>query len=261
MMVHLLRNSKLRRRSGAPNVDGWMAINTEFRRWIVEVQELGCDIILIAHQKEIEDGGRSFFRLDVPSAGCRQEIYQETDLMAYVSMGDDGAVLNFSPTPYHHGKNPPQWDPILAPRQVWADGQDGKRLAVRESDNVPDDTMARLLADAKAKMSRGGAPQQAAPAPQAAAPAAQPAAPTPTAPQAPAPAQSEPATPHTPAAAQDAIGAQLNAELDALLAETPEAGSPAEVDLKNRKLAHWQKAEALGYVFDPSTGRYLPKAS
>lgn len=246
----LAADYKLRTKWNTPTIAGWQAIAEAFADWLVKLRECDVDIILLAHAKEVERGEQGFYRLDVPSAGCRQEIYYEADLMGFMSMGDNNTrIVDFSPTVFHHGSNPLGWHPISVPVQ-----QPGST----------DDTMARLLADYKAHVSRVPDTPRATRAP--AAQPAQPAAPAtpaatgaPQASQEPAPdspaAQhpTEPAAPaqgHSPAY-NEALLNQVNADLALLQAKYPK-----QEDGRPEKSALWDKAAELGFAFDTSTGQF-----
>ena len=242
---------KLRTKAGNPTIQGWQAINTAFVTWLVGLKEQNLDVILIAHAKEETRSEQAFYRPEVPSATCRHELLGECDLLGYMTLdGQERRVVNFSPSVFHFGKNPAQWDPVLVPDQTAIDQPDGTVIVVGPDGKTPDNTMARLLADAKAKMSRR------VPAPaQAAAPAA------PAAPEQPAPMAQAPAAPAQPdLPPHDTIGDQINRELEDLLVKWPAPTDGSEDPGKQEKGQFWRRAQSLGYEFDNATGRFVKSA-
>jgi hypothetical protein len=96
----------------------------------------GIDIILIAHDTEIEESGMKKKTLKV-TGGSYDIIKSMADLIGYMNTENDERVLDFNPTDNHHGKNSAEFKKMVVPHY---------------SDERFDNYMADLIKSCKDKM-------------------------------------------------------------------------------------------------------------
>jgi len=77
--------------------------------------QIGKDIVLIAHAKEEKAAGDETNQRPDIQGGSYAEILKATDMLGYMARGRSGAVLDFSPTERHVGKNAPGFAPFEVP--------------------------------------------------------------------------------------------------------------------------------------------------
>lgn len=226
---HLLDGDrKMGTRAGAPTQKGYQAIGAAFRLWLARLKAHGLDVVLLAHAKEEQQGDDTKIRPNIMGQS-RQLVFGESHLIGLLALDPENKrILDFNPSFYHHGKNPPQYPPMEIPN--W-------------THDAPGTTMADLLADAKVKMSRQGTE----PAPAAAPAAPSPPAPSPS-PQAPATAPGAPETPPR----DDGALTKVNDKLTAFLAYN----APPE---EKQKL--WEQliaaAREMGFEYDESISSFI----
>jgi hypothetical protein len=98
-------------RGGTLSIQGYGVLKSRFIGWMHMVEQLGKDVVLIAHSEEQRKGEDTVERLDV-QGGSKSEIYKTSAAMARISLKDDKRLLDFSPRECGFGKNPAQL-PVL----------------------------------------------------------------------------------------------------------------------------------------------------
>lgn len=95
---HILAESpKLGNRNGNLSLQGYGELKSIFQSWMRQLTLLGKDVVLICHEKEDKDGDRVFKRPDV-QGGSLSEVLKVSDLIGYLSMKNNKAILDFTPT-------------------------------------------------------------------------------------------------------------------------------------------------------------------
>lgn len=94
-------------RNGGLSLPGFGVMKSVFRGWLMDVQAMGLDVVLVCHSKEERRGDELITRLDMQGAS-KDEVYKESDLMGAEYMERGKRTLNFSPTDVAFGKNPGQ---------------------------------------------------------------------------------------------------------------------------------------------------------
>jgi hypothetical protein len=95
---HILAESpKLGNRNGNLSLQGYGELKSIFQSWMRQLTLLGKDVVMICHDKEEKDGDRVFKRPDVVG-GSLSEVLKVSDLIGYLSMKNNKAILDFTPT-------------------------------------------------------------------------------------------------------------------------------------------------------------------
>ena len=137
LIAHITATDKKKAtRSGGLTKAGYGDLKVKLMTWVNTMLTFGKDVIIIAHGSEVSHGEDTVMRIKVVG-GAKDDIYGLADVMGCMRIdGNEKVTLDCSPRYGQYGKNPGQWGPIIVP---------------------PDDnTMARLIADAKAKMENAG---------------------------------------------------------------------------------------------------------
>ena len=142
--THLIHTS---RKNGTPegglSLKGYGALKSAFVGWTKRLVGMGKDVVLLAHAVESKmTDDTVVMRPDVTGKSADQ-IYKFTDVMGYLSIGDDDTyrVLTCAPTRSSYGKNPAGWGSLRV-------------------NGPPGNFIARQIAAAKVAMSRNGTPTQ-----------------------------------------------------------------------------------------------------
>lgn len=91
------------------------AIKDEFRRFINILQDMGKDIIMIAHAKEKDEGDSKIKRPQITGSSY-DKVVQLADFVGYLYIGDNNQrQLNFNPSHYTVGKNSAKFDVLNIP--------------------------------------------------------------------------------------------------------------------------------------------------
>lgn len=106
---------KMVRRTGELTLQGYGALKGVFNSWLRRTMQIGKDIVLIAHAKEEKAAGDETNQRPDIQGGSYAEILKATDMLGYMARGRTGAVLDFSPTERHVGKNAPGFAPFEVP--------------------------------------------------------------------------------------------------------------------------------------------------
>ncbi|MDG2407318.1 MAG: ATP-binding protein [Paracoccaceae bacterium] len=106
---------KMVRRTGELTLQGYGALKGVFNSWLRRTTQIGKDIVLIAHAKEEKSSGDETNQRPDIQGGSYAEILKATDMLGYMYRGRSGAVLDFSPTERHVGKNAPGFEPFNVP--------------------------------------------------------------------------------------------------------------------------------------------------
>lgn len=106
---------KMVRRTGELTLQGYGALKGVFNSWLRRTMQIGKDIVLIAHAKEEKAAGDETNQRPDIQGGSYAEILKATDMLGYMARGRSGAVLDFSPTERHVGKNAPGFAPFEVP--------------------------------------------------------------------------------------------------------------------------------------------------
>ena len=106
---------KMVRRTGELTLQGYGALKGVFNSWLRRTMQIGKDMVLIAHAKEEKAAGDETNQRPDIQGGSYAEILKATDMLGYMFRGRNGAVLDFSPTERHVGKNAPGFAPFEVP--------------------------------------------------------------------------------------------------------------------------------------------------
>ena len=106
---------KKARRTGELTLQGYGALKGVFNSWLRQTMQIGKDIVLVAHAKEEKAAGDETNQRPDIQGGSYAEILKSTDMLGYLYRGRSGAVLDFSPTERHVGKNAPGFEPLNVP--------------------------------------------------------------------------------------------------------------------------------------------------
>ena len=106
---------KMVRRTGELTLQGYGALKGVFNSWLRRTMQIGKDIVLVAHAKEEKAAGDETNQRPDIQGGSYAEILKATDMLGYMFRGRNGAVLDFSPTERHVGKNAPGFAPFEVP--------------------------------------------------------------------------------------------------------------------------------------------------
>ena len=130
-------------KAGGLTKAGYGDLKVKLMDWVNTMLTFGKDVVLIAHGSEVSHGDDTVMRIKV-TGGAKDDIYGLADVMGCMRMdSNDRVTLDCSPRYGQYGKNPAQWGPTIIPPD--------------------DDTFARLIADAKAKMEGAGVEEPPAP--------------------------------------------------------------------------------------------------
>lgn len=135
--AHMVRqDAKLGSKTGGLSLQGYGALKSTFSTWVRQLQQLGKDIVILAHDKEDKKGDELLIRPDF-QGGSYQEVVKVADCIAYMHQVNGKRVLDFSPTDMSIGKNCAGLAPIAFPD--FAEGSD---------------CLARIIADTKAALNK-----------------------------------------------------------------------------------------------------------
>ena len=108
------RDPKMGRGAGEPSLQGWGRLRGLFRGWLNRVQQLGLDVVILAHSEEQRSDDEVTERLDV-AGGSKKLIYQEATAMASYRINGRQRVLQFAPTAASYGKDPAGLGQVTVP--------------------------------------------------------------------------------------------------------------------------------------------------
>jgi phage nucleotide-binding protein len=91
-------------KNGNPTILGWGELKFIFAKFIKQLQFLGKDVVMVAHEREKEDGDTTKVRPDV-SGSSYAEIFKVADFVGRQYMTGSNRTLNFSPDDRRVGKN------------------------------------------------------------------------------------------------------------------------------------------------------------
>lgn len=112
---HVLNGSpKSGNSKGGLTMQGWGELKNTFQTWVRQLTLLGLDVVFVAHDKEDKDGDRVFKRPDV-QGGSYAEVMKTADLIGYMSMRNNKAVLDFTPCDDFIAKNGAGFNPVALP--------------------------------------------------------------------------------------------------------------------------------------------------
>ena len=133
----ILESAKNGNKLGGLSISGYGVLATRFLLWSNSVKALGKDIIMIAHEKEEKDGDDRIFRPEMVGKSY-SELCKQADQIGYLSIDRAGVrTINFKPSDRATGKD----SAGLGQRVVGH---------LHEPENV--NLMAKLLAEAKARI-------------------------------------------------------------------------------------------------------------
>ena len=99
------RDDRMRRGAGQLSLQGFGALKGRFNGWLTMLKGWGVDVILVAHQLEVDRGGETADRLDA-QGGSRDMAQQKSDLIGRVYIdGSRRRFVTFEPTSTSLGKN------------------------------------------------------------------------------------------------------------------------------------------------------------
>lgn len=94
---------------GSLSLKGFGAVKNMFEDITFRLGKIGVDLVIIAHATtEKGDGDRVRFIPKI-TGGSYDILLAISDLVGYLEMHGDGALLDFNPTNRHYGKNSPQF--------------------------------------------------------------------------------------------------------------------------------------------------------
>lgn len=115
IQVEIIReNPKLGQSDGSLSQKGWGALRNKWTNFEKATRALGLDLVLIAHDKEKDDGDAKIVRPDI-QGGSYGEVVKSSDAIGYCYMAGRQRTLDFNPTDRWIGKNPAGWSPFPVP--------------------------------------------------------------------------------------------------------------------------------------------------
>jgi len=130
------QDAKLGSKTGGLSLQGYGALKSAFQTWVRQLQVLGKDIVILAHDKEDKKGDNMIIRPDF-QGGSYNEIVKVADCIGYVHQDGGKKLLDFSPTDSWIGKNCAGFASLEIP--VFVEGAD---------------YLAKIIADTKAALNR-----------------------------------------------------------------------------------------------------------
>lgn len=117
---------KIRKSDGNPTQNGYGAIKIAFSNFLKRINNLGKDVILIAHDKEDKNGETIIVRPDIIGSSYNT-IQKDLDLCGYMYMDANKRYIDFDPSGKSIGKNSAQF-PVIEVFNIIEDA--GKEDAV-----------------------------------------------------------------------------------------------------------------------------------
>lgn len=114
LTAHIIKRDPKKGRGGVLTLQGYGTLKAEFVAWMKSLQQLGKDVVLLAHMDESRSGDEIVERIDV-QGGSKGEIYKASDAMGRIAIRDGRRILTFSPTDTAFGKNPGQLTALDVP--------------------------------------------------------------------------------------------------------------------------------------------------
>lgn len=103
--AHVIRNNrKLSTKAGNLTLQGYGELKAVFAQWVKMVEQLGLDLIFVAHNKEEKDGDSIIMRPDIQGSSY-QEVFKVADALGYVRILNRKRTVDFEPTEQHVGKD------------------------------------------------------------------------------------------------------------------------------------------------------------
>jgi hypothetical protein len=99
------QNSKNGNGSGGLSMGGWGALAIEFNAFKNRIQELGLDLVGIAHAKEDGDDKKSVSINMAIKGGAQDIVFRSCDMLGMMYQDSGLTKLDFNPTSQHVGKN------------------------------------------------------------------------------------------------------------------------------------------------------------
>lgn len=83
----------------------------KYDQFVTKIKSLGLDLVFISHYVEEKKGDNILTRLDV-GGKAKNDVYQSSDLLGYLSYDGTDRILNFNPVDGRIGKNTGNFAPI-----------------------------------------------------------------------------------------------------------------------------------------------------
>lgn len=137
LTAHLVQqDAKLGSKTGGLSLQGYGALKAAFQGWLRQLQVLGKDIVILAHDKEDKKGDELLIRPDF-QGGSYHEVVKMADCIGYLHQSSGKKHLDFSPTDAWIGKNCAGFQTIEIPPLADMPG-----------------LLARIIADTKAALNK-----------------------------------------------------------------------------------------------------------
>jgi hypothetical protein len=107
-------NPKMGQSDGSLAMKGWGALKSKWGAFEKASRALGVDLILIAHDKEKDEGDAKSVRPDI-QGGSYGEVIKTSDAIGYCYISGRQRTLDFNPSDRWIGKNPAAWAPFPVP--------------------------------------------------------------------------------------------------------------------------------------------------
>jgi hypothetical protein len=102
---HVIRNNrKMSTRAGNLTLQGYGELKAIFSQWVKMVEQLGMDLVFVAHNKEEKDGDSILMRPDIQGSSYH-EVFKVADAVGYVRILNRRRTIDFEPTEQHVGKD------------------------------------------------------------------------------------------------------------------------------------------------------------
>ena len=95
LLSEVLKDPKMRTRTGGPQRDAWQALSRDFSVWIGKLKAVGLNVIMTAHSAEEQRGDDTVERIDVIGK-TKQLVYRTAQIMGTLYVDADGKrIIDF----------------------------------------------------------------------------------------------------------------------------------------------------------------------
>ncbi len=106
------QNIKNGKQGGGLSLQGFGALGEAFRNFIKKIKTKGKHIVFVAHDKEYKEGDSTRLRPDIVGSNLGV-VTRDADLIGYMEIVNNEAVVQFTPTDRFYAKNSCQLEPQL----------------------------------------------------------------------------------------------------------------------------------------------------
>lgn len=115
MSDYIMRNdSKMKQRDGSLSLKGYGARKVMFQNFLLQVAQMGKNIVFVAHEREEKDGDTKIVRPEIGGSSAG-DLMKELDLVGYVQAVGSDRTVYWTPQEKFYAKNTcnlPAWQKI-----------------------------------------------------------------------------------------------------------------------------------------------------